>query len=260
MTFDRSALDRACRLVLNTALSLVLPARCPTCEAGVEAPGRLCAACFRVTGFVTDPCCHRCGRPFGHAAEGGVAMECGQCAVWPPPWREARAALRYDEQAKRLILPLKYGDRVEVAGALAGHMARAGAALLRDADVLVPVPLHRRRLLSRRYNQSALLAWAIGRAGGVRVLPDALRRVRATESLAGKTREERATPLAGAFELRPSRAKAIAGRGVVLVDDVLTTGATAAACTAALMAGGATHVDVLVGARVDYAPPDISLA
>ena len=260
MQLDRLALNTAGRSALHLVLNLVLPARCLTCEAGVEAPGRLCAACFRTTGFVTDPCCHRCGRPFGHAGEGGVAMECGQCAAWPPPWREARAALRYDEQAKRLILPLKYGDRVEVAAALAGHMARAGAALLRNADVLVPVPLHRRRLLSRRYNQSALLAWAIGRVGGVRVLPDAVRGVHGTESLAGKTRQQGAATVAGAFELRPSRAAAIAGRGVVLVDDVLTTGATAAACTAALMAGGATHVDVLVGARVDYAPPDISLA
>ena len=241
------------------ALNLVLPPRCLTCDAGVEAPGRLCADCFRITAFVTDPCCHRCGRPFGHAGQGGVAMECGQCARWPPPWRAARAALRYDEQAKRMILPLKYGDRVELAAALAGHMARAGASLLRDADLLVPVPLHRRRLLQRRYNQSALLAWAVGRACGVAVVPDAIQRVRATEALAGKTRQERAATVAGAFTLRPRHARAVAGRKVVLVDDVLTTGATAAACTAVLMAAGACHVDVLVGARVDYAPADVAL-
>ena len=243
----------------RVALNLVLPPRCLTCDAGVEAPGRLCAACFRITAFVTEPCCHRCGRPFGHAGQGGVAGECGQCATWPPAWREARAALRYDEQAKRMILPLKYGDRVELAVALAGHMARAGVSLLRDADVLVPVPLHRRRLLRRRYNQSALLAWAIGRAHGLAVLPDAIRRVRATESLAGKTRQERQATVEGAFMLRPGRAQAIAGRGVLLIDDVLTTGATAAACTAVLMAGGAAHVDLLVAARVEYAPADGSL-
>ena len=225
----------------------------------MEAPGRLCPACFRATGFVTEPCCHRCGRPFGHAGQGGRTKECWQCATEPPPWRQARAALRYDEQARRMILPLKYGDRVEAAGALAAHMARAGAALLREADVLVPVPLHRHRLVRRRYNQSALLAQAIGRTHGCAVLPDAIRRLRATDSLAGKTRRERAATVAGAFALRPARASEIAGRGVVLIDDVLTTGATAGACAEVLLAGGAAHVDLLVGARVDYAPPDTAL-
>ena len=256
MAIGRMLADALGRIGLN----LVLPCHCLTCEAGVEAPGRLCAACFRATAFVTDPCCRRCGRPFGHAGQGGRTMECAQCAADPPPWRQARAAMRYDEQARRLILPLKYGDRVELAGALAGHMARAGAALLREADLLIPVPLHRRRLLRRRYNQAALLAWAIARAhGGTTVIPDAIRRVRATEALAGKTRRERAETVAGAFAMRPGRAGAIAGRRVVLIDDVLTTGATAAACTEVLLAAGAAHVDLLVGARVDYAPPDTAL-
>ena len=244
----------------RVGLNLLLPPRCLTCEAGVEAPGQLCAACFRATGFVTEPCCHRCGRPFGHAGQGGRTMECWQCVAEPPPWRQARAALRYDEQARRIILPLKYGDRVEAAGALGAHMARAGAALLDEAQVLVPVPLHWRRRLQRRYNQAALLAWAIGGiGGGCTVLPDAIRRVRATQSLAGKTRRERAETVAGAFALRRSRARQIAGRGVVLVDDVLTTGATAAACATVLLAAGAAHVDLLVAARVDYAPADTAL-
>ena len=247
------------RAMGRVGLNLLLPPRCLTCETGVEAPGQLCAACFRATGFVTDPCCRRCGRPFGHAGQGGRTMECNQCAANPPPWRQARAALRYDEQARRIILPLKYGDRVEAAGALGAHMARAGATLLRDAEVLVPVPLHWRRRLRRRYNQAALLAWAIGRHAGCTVLPDAIRRVRATQSLAGKTRRERAATVAGAFVLRPSRAAHIAGRGVVLVDDVLTTGATAAACANVLLAAGAAHVDLLVAARVDYAPADTPL-
>ena len=241
------------------ALNALLPPHCLTCEAAVEAPGRLCFACYRVTGFVTEPCCRRCGRPFGHAGQGGRTMECGQCAAEPPPWRQARAALRYDEQARRIILPLKYGDRVEAAAALATHMARAGAALLQDADLLVPVPLHRHRLIKRRYNQAALLARALGRLAGCAVLPDAICRIRVTEALAGKTRQERAATVTGAFALRRERAGGIAGRRVVLVDDVLTTGATAGACTQVLLAGGAAHVDLLVGARVDYAPPDAAL-
>ena len=183
-------------------------------------------------------------------------MECWQCVAEPPPWRQGRAALRYDEQARRIILPLKHGDRVEAARALGLHMARAGAVLLRQADVLVPVPLHRSRLLARRYNQSALLAHAIGRLSGCAVAPDAIRRVRATESLAGKTRAERAAVVGGAFAMRPGRAGRIAGQGVVLIDDVLTTGATAAACAHVLLQAGAAHVDLLVGARVDYTAPD----
>ena len=235
--------------VARAGLDFALPPRCLTCDAGVEAPGRLCSACFRRTAFVTEPCCIRCGTPFRSAGQGGLAMSCDQCVREPPPWRQGRAALRYDDQSRRMILPFKHGDRVELASALASHMARAGAALLRDADLIVPVPLHRRRLLARRYNQSALLAHAVGRLCGRMVVADALCRLRATASLGGQTRRQRAATLAGAFAVRPSRAERLAGRRVVLVDDVLTSGATAAACTRALLAAGVARVDLLVAAR-----------
>ncbi len=251
LAMGRSWLSAAAR----SALDLALPPRCLTCDAGVEAPGRLCAICFRATGFVTEPCCQRCGMPFRHAAQGGLARSCDACTAEPPPWRMGRAALRYDDQARRIVLPLKYGDRLEIAAALAQHMARAGAALLRDADILIPVPLHRRRLLTRRYNQSALLAHAIGRAAGRDVVADGLRRTRPTQSLAGLTRRERARTVAGAFAIRPGREAAIVGRRVVLIDDVLTTGATAGACTLEMLAGGAARVDLLVGARAGSAGP-----
>ncbi len=133
---------------------------------------------------------------------------------------------------------------------LAPHMARAGAALLRDADVLVPVPLHRRRLFERRYNQAALLAKAVGRLAGPPCLPDLLIRQRATQSLGEMTAAERAAEVADAFAVRPRLAADLAGRRVLLVDDVLTSGATANACAAALFAAGAAAVDVLVAARV----------
>ncbi len=233
----------------RAGLDLALPPRCLTCDAGVEATGRLCAACFRLTFFVTQPCCLRCGTPFGHAGQGGLAMACAGCLAQPPPWRQGRAALRYDDQARRLILPFKYGDRVELASALARHMARAGAPLLREAEVIVPVPLHRRRLLARRYNQSALLAHAVGRLAGRVVVADALRRLHPTASLAGQTRQQRAATVAGAFDVRPARRDRLFGRRVLLVDDVLTTGATAAACTEAMLAAGAARVDLLVAAR-----------
>jgi ComF family protein len=165
-------------------------------------------------------------------------------------FRHARAALRYDTQGRRLILPFKHADRTELASVLAPHMARAGAALLRDADLLVPVPLHRGRLFRRRYNQAALLAQAVARIADRPAVPDALRRERATASLGEKSATERTAEVAGAFAVRPSRAKQIVGKQVLLIDDVMTSGATANACADVLLAAGATSVDVLVAARV----------
>jgi ComF family protein len=231
-------------------LDLLLPPRCVACDASVAAPGLLCPDCFRKTGFITEPFCIRCGVPFANAALGGLEHLCPACRAAAPVFRHARAALRYDAQGRRLILPFKHADRTELAAVLAPHMARAGAALLRDADLLVPVPLHRGRLFRRRYNQAALLAKAVGRIASRPTLPDALRRDRATASLGEKSATERAAEVAGAFAVRPSRAHAITDKHVLLIDDVMTSGATANACADALLAAGATSVDVLVAARV----------
>jgi ComF family protein len=216
----------------------------------VDAPGLLCAECFRRTGFITEPLCIRCGVPFASAGLGGPEHLCPGCRAVPPVFYRARAALRYDAQGRRLILPFKHADRTEMASALAPHMARAGAALLRETNLLVPVPLHRARLFWRRYNQAALLAQAIGRIAGRPCMLDALLRRRATASLGEKSAAERATEVAGAFTVRPSRAARLAGKRVLLIDDVMTSGATANACAVALLAAGAAQVDVLVAARV----------
>ncbi len=231
-------------------LDVLLPPHCLTCDAPVGAPGQFCAACFRRTAFVTDPCCGCCGRPFGSPAEGGVSGICSECRATPPAWTAARAALRYDDQTRRILLPFKHGDRIEIARALAPHMARAGAVLLAAADWLVPVPLHRGRLLSRRYNQSALLAQALVRISGRHAVLDGLRRTRATASLGQKSGRERETEISGAFAVRPSRQEQMADARVLLIDDVMTSGATADACARALLAGGAARVDVLVAACV----------
>lgn len=240
----------------RTALDFLLPPVCLTCDRPVDGAGRFCADCFRRTAFVTEPCCRACGTPFAHAQQGGAEHLCTTCRAHPPPWRRARAALRYDAQAQRVVLPFKYADRPELAAALATLMARAGAALLREAQVIVPVPLHRRRLLARRYNQAALLAQALARLSGVPSVPDLLARRRATAPLGQLGAAARAAALDGAIAVRPHRAARVAGRPVLLVDDVMTSGATAAACTAALLAAGAAEVDVLVAARV----PDPRLA
>lgn len=233
----------------RAALDALLPAQCLTCDVQVDAPGQLCAACFGRTQFVTEPCCDRCGAPFDAAGQGGVLLTCETCRIRPPAWRQARAALRYDDQTRRIVVPFKYHDRTEIAAALAPHMARAGAALLRRADVLVPVPLHRMRLLSRRYNQAALLAGAVARLAGRPAALDALRRTRSTRQLAHMAQDTRDAEVAGSIAVRPRRLARIAGAQVVLIDDVLTSGSTANDCARALLAAGAAGVDVLVAAR-----------
>lgn len=213
-------------------------------------PGQFCAACFRATVFITAPYCARCGVPFGNAGQGGLHQLCPVCEADPPRFGQARAALRYDRQGRRLILPFKHADRPELAAILAPMMARAGAALLARAELLVPVPLHRLRLFRRRYNQAALLAQVLSRLSRVPASVDALQRRRATDSLGEKSAAERAETVRDAFAMRPSRSALVAGRQVLLIDDVMTSGATANACADTLLAAGASRVDVLVAARV----------
>ncbi len=235
---------------VSRALDLLLPPRCAVCDSSVDVHGALCAACFGRTNFISAPFCVRCGVPFASAEQGGNAGLCAGCGEHAPVFRQARAALRYDEQGRQLILPLKHADRIELARILAPMMTRAGAALVQRADALVPVPLHRRRLFERKYNQAAVLAYAVGRLAHRPVLPDALIRIRRTAPLEDKSPEERAQEVAGSFQMRPSRLARIKGRTVLLVDDVMTSGATANACSAVLLAAGAAAVDVLVAARV----------
>ena len=234
----------------RVVLDLLLPPRCVLCNLPVQIHGQLCGACFAQTSFITAPSCARCGVPFASASQADPDGVCPACRDRPPVFRQARAALRYDDQARRLILPFKHADRLELAPVLAFMMFRAGAALLNRAEVLVPVPLHRRRLYQRKYNQAAVLARALGRAASRVVLPDALVRSRMTASLDHKTAEERAVEVEGAFAVRRSRRACITGRTVLLIDDVMTSGATANACAEVLLAAGARAVDALVAARV----------
>ena len=168
----------------------------------------------------------------------------------PPAYDRARAAVRFDEIARTLVHALKYADRLDLAPIMGRWMANAGRDLTREADLLVPVPLHWRRQWARRFNQSALLAEVVGKASGVSVSHGALRRVKSTVQQVGLARAERARNVQGAFRVRPDARIEVAGRRLVLVDDVLTTGATIEACTRALMRAGAASVDVLVFARV----------
>lgn len=236
------------------ALDLLLPPHCAACDERVATAGQLCAACFTATSFIGEPCCQRCGVAFEVAELGPI---CQACEANPPLYRQARGALAYDKQGRRLILPFKHADRPELARVLAPHMARAGADLLRRADVLVPVPLHRRRLFQRRYNQAVLLAAELSRLSGVPVVRDALLRTKATASLGDRSAAEREQEVADAFAVRHGRQECMTGRNILLIDDVMTSGATANACTALLLRSSAKAVDVLVAARV---PPSRSWA
>ncbi len=231
-------------------LNLLLPPLCALCDNPVHQQDEFCSACFGQIGFISEPRCRRCGVPFVSDGLAGADRTCPACQNAPPVFRQAVAAFRYDDEARRLILPFKHGDQTALTGVLVRHMVRAGAALLDRAEVLVPVPLHRRRLFSRRYNQAALLARAVGAAGSRPVVVDGLARTRATTSLGTMTAEERSASVAGAFVVRPKRREQLAGRRVLLIDDVMTSGATANACAQALLDAGALSVDVLLAARV----------
>jgi len=227
---------------------VLLPHRCLGCGGIVEAAGVLCPACWDELEQIGPPCCEACGLPFEYDA--GEGALCGACTRQPPPFARARAPLLYTEASRRLILSFKHGDRTEAAAAFAGWMIRAGGELINEAEAIVPVPLHWSRLFARRYNQAALLAQAIGRRTGIEVLPDTLVRRRRTPSQGYLSRKARRRNVAGAFAVPPKRAEQVAGRRVLLVDDVMTTGATAAVCAGVLRRAEAVSVDVLTLARV----------
>lgn len=236
------------RAWLKGAIDLILPNQCAACGELVEGGGVLCGACWRQTPFVSGLVCDSCGVPQPGADEAGVL--CDECIVWPPAWSRGRTALIYRDTAKRLVLALKHGDRLDLVGPASDWMARAARPLVTPQTVVVPVPVHRWRLIRRRYNQAALLAQGIAKRSGLVCVPDAIRRERPTGSQDGKSREQRYANLEGAFRVEPNRADRIAGRPVLLVDDVMTSGATLTGCTEALRSAGAADVSTVVLARV----------
>jgi len=222
----------------------VLPPRCLACGATVGEPDALCGPCWAALRFFAPPWCAVCGQPFPHPmGEGAV---CADCARGPASWDRARAVLRYDQHSRKLVLALKH-DGTHLARALGSWMRRAGGELLDEADLLVPVPVHWSRLFARRYNQAALLAHAIHRAGGPPVAPDWLIRRRRTPSQGRLGAVARARNVRGAFALRAGRS--VAGKRLVIIDDVLTSGATAEECARVLRRAGAGFVGVLTLAR-----------
>lgn len=229
----------------RAVVDAVLPPRCLACGATVSEPDALCGPCWSSITFFAPPYCSICGLPFPHPiAEGAI---CGDCARQRPRWDRARAVFRYDKNSRRLVLGLKHGDQTHMARAFGRWMHRAGAEILEGADLLIPVPLHWTRLFARRYNQAVLLAQAIHAAGGPPVAADWLVRRRRTPAQGHLGPAARQRNVQAAFAFRPGRD--LAGKRVVLVDDVLTTGATAAECARVLRRAGAGSIGVLTLAR-----------
>ncbi len=228
----------------RAALDLLLPPRCYACGDLLVEQGQLCAACWSGLTFISAPFCACCGYPFEHPLPGRSL--CGRCQAQRPVYRRARSLLVYDDASRRLVLALKRGDRTELARPLGRLMANHAGDLVQAADLIVPVPLHGSRLFARRFNQSALLARTIAKAGARRWAATRLVRHRRTRSQGGLNHRQRQENVRRAFSLRGP----VAGCTILLVDDVFTTGATVEACSRALIAGGAKAVDVLTLARV----------
>jgi ComF family protein len=244
MSRAAAALRRGGKIILDIAL----PPLCPSCREPLGDGVGLCAPCWSKLALIEKPYCARLGIPFAYDPGPGIlSME---AIAAPPAYDRARAAVRYDDVARALVQRFKYSDRLDLAPMMGRWMARAGRELLDGADALLPVPLHWRRLWARRFNQAAALAGTISEISGVPVQHGAILRARATAQQVGLSRPQRADNVQGAFRVPAEQKAHIAGKRLVLIDDVLTSGATVDTCARALLRAGAAHVDVLVFARV----------
>lgn len=233
---------------LQTALRVLYPPRCLACGGLVEQDNGLCSACFAQTPFITGLVCDLCGVPLPGTSD--AIVHCDACMSVGRPWTKGRAPLRYEGVARRLVLGLKHGDRHEIVDTAADWMIAALPRALDPETIVVPVPLHLTRLLRRRFNQSALLAQAIAAKLNITFCPDVLCRTRRTQSLDGKSRDARFAELADAIRVNAKHARQVMGRPVLLVDDVMTSGATLAACALACHDAQAREICVTVLARV----------
>ncbi|EYD75363.1 Competence protein F-like protein, phosphoribosyltransferase domain protein [Rubellimicrobium mesophilum DSM 19309] len=241
------------RGVLGTVRRALYPPACVACGTLTDSEFALCGTCWREAGFLAGALvCDACGTPLPGQDDGPV--HCDDCLRRPRPWTRGRAALPYRGTGRALVLALKHSDRTDLAKPLGAWLAAAARPLVLPGQALVPVPLHWTRLARRRHNQAQLLAREAGRHLGLPVLPDALVRTRSTKSLGHGGREARAKSLEGAIAPHPRRGAALAGRPVLLVDDVMTSGATLAAAAQASLAAGATGVRVIVLARALLEP------
>ena len=233
---------------MQSVLRLLYPPHCLSCAAPVTTEFGLCGACWKATPFVTGLVCDICGTPLP-GTEDGTPVHCDDCLTIARPWDRGRAALVYKDNGRNLVLALKHGDRLDLVRPAAKWMQAAAAPILRPGMLVAPVPLHWRRLLRRRYNQAALLSRAVAATAGLEHCPDLLIRTRRTPTQEGRDRDSRFANISGALALHPRRAARLAGRHVLLVDDVLTTGSTLRACAQALHEIGAAAIFAVTVSR-----------
>ncbi len=234
---------------LQAALHLIYPPQCLTCDELVTSDFGLCGSCWRQTPFITGLVCDKCGTPLPGSEADNDAL-CDDCLTIERPWSRGRAAIMYRDNGRSLVLALKHGDRLDLARPAAGWLLQAAAPILDRAMLVAPVPLYWMRLLKRRYNQAALLSSSMARLAGLDHCPDLLRRSRQTHSQEGRSRDDRFANMQGALSVHPRQAAKLRGRHVLLVDDVMTSGATLASGAQACLAGGAAAVSVLALTRV----------
>lgn len=233
----------------QAALRMLYPPQCLCCDTLVETEGALCPTCWPRVPFIMGLCCDSCGLPLpGTASE--TPVYCDDCMTLARPWDQGRAVMLYGEKSREMLLGLKYHDRLDTVRPFGAWLARHARPLLRPETLIAPIPLHWTRLVRRRYNQAAELSRALARETGHAHCPDLLVRTRATRPQDGRGRAGRFANVADAFAPHPRRKRLIADRDILLVDDVMTAGATFAAATDVCLAAGAASVRVIALARV----------
>ncbi|MDB2415140.1 ComF family protein [Rickettsiales bacterium] len=238
---------KAAKSIINNVVNIIYPPQCFSCNVSIYEHGHLCPECWESIQFVRPPYCQKCSFPFEYSIEGENL--CAECIKSPPAFNKARCAFLYDDNSRKIVTSFKFGDKTHSHMTLAKMMISSATDLLKEVDIIVPVPLHRLRLLKRKYNQSAILAHSISKYTDIAVVPDLLIRNRNTPPQSGLTQRQRHKNMKNAFSVREKYHQFIDEKKVMLIDDVMTTGATIEACTKALFKSGAAEVYVLTLAR-----------